>query len=526
MGLTVTGSDTSKYTLNTYDVFNQLVTTKDQDSESAFTYNGDGLRVGKTVTKDNTTTTTKFVYEYDKVVLELDGSGNQTAYNVYGGDMLISRTAGTTTLYYLYNGHGDVVNIADSTGSIVMTYDYDPFGVVTTATGNIANSYLYAGYQFDDETGLYYLNARYYDPVMARFISADTYTGKTSDPLSLNLYTYCSNEPMMYTDPTGHTPIGTPVTVTLPDGTTQTGYANNGVTTMEDGSRPQAGSTVTAGNTTYYVAADPNGVGGVSGIAIDSSNSAIGGAVVTQNGQTQTGDVINGSTYVNGSRVSPGSTVTVGNTSYTAVSDPNGIGGVSGVKSTADVETVDIYAYLSSGSTKQVMSLIYDGKEYQLYHPSLTPSSNIPGYEAPGSTNTTFDLNGYDVVYSIELTFNAFNAAKANSGGDSAADLVDSGPLMGGFLAAIDKLGKIAGAIQTFKLKITFYKEKNGKGRYVTMQLKNESDASILRDNAGKTIRANDPNSSAFVDFSFDKARASDQYLFYIVIPMVICQGI
>ncbi|UOO37196.1 hypothetical protein IZU99_08005 [Oscillospiraceae bacterium CM] len=118
--------------------------------------------------------------------------------------MLISRTAGTTTLYYLYNGHGDVVNIADSTGSIVMTYDYDAFGVVTTATGNIANSYLYAGYQFDDETGMYYLNARYYDPVTARFITADSYTGQANDPLSLNLYTYCHNEPMMNSDPTGH----------------------------------------------------------------------------------------------------------------------------------------------------------------------------------------------------------------------------------------------------------------------------------------------------------------------------------
>ncbi|MEL4106276.1 RHS repeat-associated core domain-containing protein [Oscillospiraceae bacterium WX1] len=202
--LSLQGEGQGTYSINKYDAFNQLISLGDQDSTSVYAYNGDGLRVGKTVTKDNTTTTTKFIYEYDKVVLELDGSGNQTAYNVYGGDMLISRTAGTTTLYYLYNGHGDVVNIADSTGSIVMTYDYDPFGVVTTATGNIANSYLYAGYQFDDETGLYYLNARYYDPVMARFMSADTYLGSVRDPLSLNLYTYCHNEPMMYTDPTGH----------------------------------------------------------------------------------------------------------------------------------------------------------------------------------------------------------------------------------------------------------------------------------------------------------------------------------
>ncbi|HEY9061990.1 MAG TPA: RHS repeat-associated core domain-containing protein [Pseudobacteroides sp.] len=62
----------------------------------------------------------------------------------------------------------------------------------------------YAIKEHDKETGLYYLNARMYDPKIARFLQEDTYTGEQDDPLSLNLYTYCSNEPLMYTDPTGH----------------------------------------------------------------------------------------------------------------------------------------------------------------------------------------------------------------------------------------------------------------------------------------------------------------------------------
>lgn len=203
-GLSAAGDGAGgKYAVYGYDVYDRLTSAKDNDSVSSYTYNGDGLRVGKTVTKDNATTTTKFVYEYDKVVLELDENGSETAYNVYGGDMLLSRKTGTTTIYYLYNGHGDVVNLTDDTGIVVMTYDYDAFGVVTTATGSVANSYLYAGYQFDSETGMYYLNARYYDPVTARFMSADTYLGMANDPLSLNLYTYCHNEPMMYSDPSG-----------------------------------------------------------------------------------------------------------------------------------------------------------------------------------------------------------------------------------------------------------------------------------------------------------------------------------
>ncbi|MDD6827478.1 MAG: RHS repeat-associated core domain-containing protein, partial [Oscillospiraceae bacterium] len=62
----------------------------------------------------------------------------------------------------------------------------------------------YAGYFYDAETGLYYLNARFYDPETARFIQQDSYSGNILDPLSLNLYTYAQNNPISYYDPTGH----------------------------------------------------------------------------------------------------------------------------------------------------------------------------------------------------------------------------------------------------------------------------------------------------------------------------------
>ncbi|MGR7944854.1 RHS repeat-associated core domain-containing protein [Paenibacillus sp. M.A.Huq-81] len=108
----------------------------------------------------------------------------------------------------------------DSSGQLRTTYDYDAFGnpidtatkfynasgQLTTGTGKIDSPIRYAGYQYDNETGLYYLNARYYDADIARFISEDTYRGDPKDPLSLNLYTYVNNEPMMYDDPTGHMP--------------------------------------------------------------------------------------------------------------------------------------------------------------------------------------------------------------------------------------------------------------------------------------------------------------------------------
>lgn len=73
-----------------------------------------------------------------------------------------------------------------------------------TNENGINNPIRYAGYQWDKEEGLYYLNARYYDPKIARFLSEDTYRGDPNDPLSLNLYSYVSNNPIRYYDPTGH----------------------------------------------------------------------------------------------------------------------------------------------------------------------------------------------------------------------------------------------------------------------------------------------------------------------------------
>ena len=108
------------------------------------------------------------------------------------------------TLYYMYNGHGDVTALINAAGTIAASYYYDAFGNILSQTGSANNNITYAGYQYDSETGLYYLNARYYDSKIARFLSEDTYTGDPNDPLSLNLYTYCLNNPIMYTDPTGY----------------------------------------------------------------------------------------------------------------------------------------------------------------------------------------------------------------------------------------------------------------------------------------------------------------------------------
>ncbi|MBE6665900.1 MAG: RHS repeat-associated core domain-containing protein [Ruminococcaceae bacterium] len=112
-----------------------------------------------------------------------------------------------TQYYYVENLQGDVVKILNAFGSVVANYTYDAWGKVTNS-GNIVGLYnpiRYRGYYYDTDTGFYYLQSRYYDPTIKRFISADdtNYLGVNGDFTSLNLYAYCGNNPVMGSDPLG-----------------------------------------------------------------------------------------------------------------------------------------------------------------------------------------------------------------------------------------------------------------------------------------------------------------------------------
>jgi RHS repeat-associated protein len=182
-----------------YDVWNNMVSSTVDGETTTHTYNGDGLRVSKTANG----LTTRYAYEYTEVVLELDGSGNQKALNVRG-HKLLSRVTSAGSSWFMYNGHGDVTALVDGANTVQATYYYDAFGVHKEQTGTADNPYRYSGYTFDEESSLYYLKSRFYDPELARFMQEDTYRGNSADPLSLNLYTYVSNNPIRYWDPTGH----------------------------------------------------------------------------------------------------------------------------------------------------------------------------------------------------------------------------------------------------------------------------------------------------------------------------------
>jgi RHS repeat-associated protein len=171
--------------------------------KTGFKYNTEGLRYAST-TGANTVQ-----YQYDnsgRVITEGDAAGNITANYVWAADRLLVKkdVASGNEYYYLYNGHGDVTQIVDIAGNVVNSYEYDAWGNVTSQVEGISNSFKYAGEILDSETGLYYLRARYYDAVAGRFLGEDSFEGKVTDPLSLNVYTYVLNNPLRYIDPTGH----------------------------------------------------------------------------------------------------------------------------------------------------------------------------------------------------------------------------------------------------------------------------------------------------------------------------------
>ena len=112
----------------------------------------------------------------------------------------------TTTYYYITNLQGDVMYLVDTSGNEVAAYDYDPYGKVITSTGDLAeiNPLRYRGYYYDSETGFYYLQSRYYDPEICRFINADSYASTGDGFTGFNMFAYCNNNPVNRIDPDGH----------------------------------------------------------------------------------------------------------------------------------------------------------------------------------------------------------------------------------------------------------------------------------------------------------------------------------
>ena len=162
-----------------------------------FVYNADGLRVQKTVN----VVATKYTLHGKNVVHMTRGSDelhffydaqNRPAVVVYNG----------VSYAYVKNLQGDVIAILDGAGNVVVSYAYDAWGAPIGKSGALAetlgtlNPFRYRGYVFDEETGLYYLRSRYYNPLWGRFVNADCI-------YSANCFAYCENAPIAFFDEDG-----------------------------------------------------------------------------------------------------------------------------------------------------------------------------------------------------------------------------------------------------------------------------------------------------------------------------------
>jgi len=170
-----------------------------------YLYNGDGLLSERT----EAGVTTRYYYDGEQIIAEgiVSGGGVTHKASYIRGNELVARVdASGSKAYYGHNGHGDVVNLIDSSGQVLNSYTYDMWGNPLAVQEIVDNPFRYSGEYWDDSTGLQYLRARWYDPSIGRFISEDTYEGELNNPLSLNLYTYVYNNPLIFIDPTGNVP--------------------------------------------------------------------------------------------------------------------------------------------------------------------------------------------------------------------------------------------------------------------------------------------------------------------------------
>ena len=193
----------------TWEHGRQLSTIGFTGNLATFTYNADGLRIAKNF---NDHRMVRYVYNGSQVTQvnvtdTNDASINFTlriGYDALGTPLTVNFNG--TTYFYAVNLQGDVIAILDAEGNAVVTYSYDAWGNPTGGTRSSTdpnanalyqyNPLRYRGYIYDFETGFYYLQSRYYNPQIGRFLNADGYTSTSQCITGDNMFAYCDNNPV------------------------------------------------------------------------------------------------------------------------------------------------------------------------------------------------------------------------------------------------------------------------------------------------------------------------------------------
>lgn len=165
---------------------------------TTFTYDGDGGRVKKYVSSSATTTT------YIGSLYEEDSDDASRKHIYLGANRLLTLDGLLEARYYHSDHLGSSNVISDNDGKELQHIEYYPFGAAYQSEGSQVISHKYTGKEEDVSTGLYFYGARYYEPELGRFTQPDTIVPNPYNPQDLNRYSYCNNNPINYTDPTGH----------------------------------------------------------------------------------------------------------------------------------------------------------------------------------------------------------------------------------------------------------------------------------------------------------------------------------
>ena len=278
-----------------YDAENHVTSATNGSSAGAYVYDGNGLRVKRCVPNcTSPTTTTVYFFSGSKVLAEYDNGaavGSPSREYIYAGAALLARIDSSATKYY----HQDQLSnrlVTDSSGNTITQMGTFPFGESWYNASN--DKLLFTTYERDSESGNDYAQARYNVSGLGRFSSPDPIAGSTSDPQSLNRYSYVRNMPVMLTDPFGTCPGGLAQNRNPDSSQLQDSKSGGPSNTDPDSAEPQGlGSSIPPGPCAGFT--DQGGGGGGGGVSIDrgeafSRGDGAGGILGTSDSTTPCGE--------------------------------------------------------------------------------------------------------------------------------------------------------------------------------------------------------------------------------------------
>ena len=200
----MTSDGTDCYTYNDSNQLSKVTNCSTGQTIAQYVYDYQGNRIEKKVYNNGTLQETVYSPNdgYQTTKLASNGATLNTTYYQVNDENVAQKNPDGSKNYILTDNLGSTTDVTNQSGAVVEATSYYPYGQIRS--GGTKSKFLFTGQQNDDETGLDYYNSRYYDSSIQRFIQPDTIISDVYDPQSLNRYSYVENNPLTYTDPSGH----------------------------------------------------------------------------------------------------------------------------------------------------------------------------------------------------------------------------------------------------------------------------------------------------------------------------------